>query len=117
MSHSQFHRINWFILRHAWLNLWDKHMTTGRINQVTLRVCDGCVSTHCTLERIGVIQSAREYNTQPHTRSNSEGTKCPLSLFSPSYPNFPRTRPHTRMCAVRLEKYQALIRHTLAHAH
>ena len=23
------------ILRHAWLNLWDKHMTTGRINQVT----------------------------------------------------------------------------------
>ena len=23
-----------FILRHAWLNLWDKHMTTGRINQV-----------------------------------------------------------------------------------
>ena len=36
MSHSQFHRINWFILRHAWLNLWDKHMTTGRINQVTV---------------------------------------------------------------------------------
>ena len=23
------------ILRHAWLNLWDKHMTTGRINQVS----------------------------------------------------------------------------------
>ena len=22
-------------LRHAWLSLWDKHMTTGRINQVT----------------------------------------------------------------------------------
>ena len=36
MSHSQFHRINWFILGHAWLNLWDKHMTTGRINQVTI---------------------------------------------------------------------------------
>ena len=35
MSHSQFHCINLFILRHAWLNLWDKHMTTGRINQVT----------------------------------------------------------------------------------
>ena len=35
MSHSQFHSINLFILRHAWLNLWDKHMTTGRINQVT----------------------------------------------------------------------------------
>ena len=25
------------ILRHAWLNLWDKHMTTGRINQITVR--------------------------------------------------------------------------------
>jgi hypothetical protein len=36
MSRSQFHSIKMFILRHAWLNLWDKHMTTGRINQVTL---------------------------------------------------------------------------------
>ena len=36
MSHSQFHCIKSFILRHAWLNLWDKHMTTGRINQVTI---------------------------------------------------------------------------------
>ncbi len=36
MSHLQFHCIKLFILRHAWLNLWDKHMTTGRINQVTL---------------------------------------------------------------------------------
>ena len=35
MSHSQFHCIP-FILRHAWLNLWDKHMTTGRINQITI---------------------------------------------------------------------------------
>ncbi len=34
MSRSQFHCIKMFILRHAWLNLWDKHMTTGRINQV-----------------------------------------------------------------------------------
>ncbi len=36
MSHSQFHSIEAFILRHAWLSLWDKHMTTGRINQVTV---------------------------------------------------------------------------------
>ena len=36
MSHSQFHSIKLLILRHAWLNLWDKHMTTGRINQVTI---------------------------------------------------------------------------------
>ena len=29
-------RYKLLILRHAWLNLWDKHMTTGRINQVTI---------------------------------------------------------------------------------
>ena len=34
MSHSQF-RCTILILTHAWLNLWDKHMTTGRINQIT----------------------------------------------------------------------------------
>ena len=38
MSHSQFHSIRVLILRHAWLNLLDKHMTTGRINQVDLQV-------------------------------------------------------------------------------
>ena len=33
MSRSQFQSKR-FILRHAWLNLWDERMTTGRINQV-----------------------------------------------------------------------------------
>ena len=33
MSRSQF-QSKIFILRHAWLNLWDERMTTGRINQV-----------------------------------------------------------------------------------
>ena len=46
MSHSQFHSTNLFILRHAWLNLWDKHMTTGRINQVT--TFHGLFSEPCT---------------------------------------------------------------------
>jgi len=36
MSHPQFHCLKLFILRLAWLNLWDKHMTTGRINQVII---------------------------------------------------------------------------------
>ena len=35
MSRSQFQSKR-FILRHAWLNLWDKRMTTGRINQVAI---------------------------------------------------------------------------------
>ena len=41
MSHSQFHSTRSLILRHAWLNLWDERMTTGRINQVAIfpRVC------------------------------------------------------------------------------
>lgn len=34
MSLSQFHSTKVSVLRHAWLNLKDKHMTTGRINQV-----------------------------------------------------------------------------------
>ena len=48
MSHSQFHSINLFILRHAWLNLLDKHMTTGRINQVTiLQRMSTALPAHC----------------------------------------------------------------------
>ena len=35
MSHSQIQR-KLFILRRAWLNLWDKRMTTGRINQIAI---------------------------------------------------------------------------------
>ena len=35
MSHSQFQSKR-FILRHAWLNLWDERITTGRINQVAI---------------------------------------------------------------------------------
>ena len=37
MSRSQFQSKR-FILRHAWLNLWDERMTTGRINQVAIFV-------------------------------------------------------------------------------
>lgn len=37
MSRSQF-QSKIFILRHAWLNLWDERMTTGRINQVANHV-------------------------------------------------------------------------------
>ena len=36
MSRSQFHSIKLFILTHAWLNLWDERMTTGRINQIAI---------------------------------------------------------------------------------
>ena len=55
MSHSQFHRIKWFILGHAWLNLWDKHMTTGRINQVTYV----CVVVVCRGYKVGLRGGGR----------------------------------------------------------
>ncbi len=35
MSHSQFQSTT-FTLTHAWLNLWDERMTTGRINQIPI---------------------------------------------------------------------------------
>ena len=35
------------MLRHAWLNLWDKHMTTGRINQVTTNANNECWCAVC----------------------------------------------------------------------
>ena len=38
MSHLQFQSKR-FILRHAWLNLWDERITTGRINQVAILYC------------------------------------------------------------------------------
>ena len=56
MSHSQFHSTNLFILRHAWLNLWDKHMTTGRINQVTT---------------FQLRRTLRSLAKRPHTHSRS----------------------------------------------
>ena len=75
MSHSQFHSINLFILRHAWLNLWDKHMTTGRINQVTtFRPCIPKTATHDShnmklLSRSGVHQMVNEFGLNLWTRS------------------------------------------------
>ena len=41
MSHSQFHSIKSFILRHAWLNLWDKRMLLAestRLLSLSLRL-------------------------------------------------------------------------------
>jgi len=71
MSRSQFHSIKLFILRHAWLNLWDKHMTTGRINQVTL------------LSTITVRQANHQTSVQrkpPFLFSFTHDSKCFHSL-------------------------------------
>ena len=38
MSHSQFHSIDLFILRHAWLNLWDKRMLLAESTRLLIFV-------------------------------------------------------------------------------
>ena len=57
MSRSQ-SRCMMLILRHAWLNLLDKHMTTGRINQVAVvvstRLGQNHQVSHRTLQKIRV---------------------------------------------------------------
>ena len=39
MSHSQFHSIDLFILRHAWLNLWDKRMLLAESTRLLSLSC------------------------------------------------------------------------------
>ena len=56
MSRTQFHSIDSFILRHAWLNLWDKRMTTGRINQIAIALrtsFDGFLKRQKTTQKRG----------------------------------------------------------------
>ena len=77
MSHSQFHSTNLFILRHAWLNLWDKHMTTGRINQVTTPKSKSKDSQHirywvlADCSQMGVRYKASTPLLIPHCNSQS----------------------------------------------
>ena len=54
------------ILRHAWLNHWNKHMTTGRINQVS-----SLANT-----RNGLLQSTVKYSVERRT-SLKEGMSPP----------------------------------------
>ena len=66
MSHLQFHCIKVFILRHAWLNLWDKHMTTGRINQVTFFFSKRTREKPFLVGRSNPSQPKRNKTTRPH---------------------------------------------------
>ena len=67
------------VLRHAWLNLWDKHMTTGRINQVAVRTWVGTGRTSEDV-RIGpaVSVSGTSYGSKSRVRRHpSQQTKFP----------------------------------------
>ena len=69
MSHSQFHSTS-VILRHAWLNLWDKHMTTGRINQFNFLFIFVSHWKICQIKNSGSLQipldfSCDDFNAKP----------------------------------------------------
>jgi hypothetical protein len=96
MSHSQFHRINWFILRHAWLNLWDKHMTTGRINQVSYYEKE--VGFFCANHPQYCLEA---YSASRHS-----------ALIAQSLPTFPEahhSRDTTMLCLLRVPHSVSLL--------
>ena len=59
MSRSQFHSRNLFILTHAWLNLWDERMTTGRINQVAM-LANATFRVYCPRGRNILLRSTKQ---------------------------------------------------------
>ena len=83
MSHSQFH-CKTLTLRHAWLSLWDKHMTTGRINQITYAVTSPEESYFLASIRIATrrMTTGFSFPTRPqldHTDHRPSGTSRALS--------------------------------------
>ena len=55
MSHSQFHSIDSFILRHAWLNLWDKRMLLAESTRLLSLSCWHISFTSGALTVKGII--------------------------------------------------------------
>ena len=95
------------ILTHAWLNLWDKHMTTGRINQVTTD-CDRAtwrrsrsnprafLNRHHTLHRVVFVNVFPVKRQESSLRRLVRPSEFPLSrqfsfLFPHSNEHYKRT--------------------------
>ena len=98
MSHSQFHSTKLFILRHAWLNLWDKHMTTGRINQVTTVHFAPILMTQRPPSRMGVHQTSWRINcsTEPQLRPPCSPDLTSFKHSSPCCAEQQRSQPSKR---------------------
>ena len=120
MSHSQFHSMNLFILRHAWLNLWDKHMTTGRINQVTITLGSPHAHTHTlrvchSYVYIYMRASFPSLRKEPHNRMHA--SLFPTFVFvSSSWKHFvfvsemrPRIVPNSRGAPVGQASFWAVL--------
>ena len=120
MSHSQFHSTKLLILRHAWLNLWDKHMTTGRINQVTITLGSPHAHTHThyafvTRMCICMRASFPSLRKEPHNRMHA--SLFPTFVFvSSSWKHFvfvsemrPRIVPNSRGAPVGQASFWAVL--------
>ena len=134
MSHSQFHSISLFILRHAWLNLWDKHMTTGRINQVTTfhpHTPQGCDTRYSQLFKVAFsVRSSSMVNSnksdcnyqrmllqpgqQTHWGSSLERWQVKL-ILSPEISQVSDTSPLVIWQGSRPSEVTAYNWHTLSH--
>ena len=75
-----------FILRHAWLNLWDKRMTTGRINQIAIHAFwTSLQGKTYPLSSHAFLQTSSEAHTCPTTyasRENTIGRQARNGVFS-----------------------------------
>ena len=107
MSRTQFHSIDSFILRHAWLNLWDKRMTTGRINQIAIALrtsFDGFLKTTENHQKKALPSAQRgttwvdedhRSSTRHHRLVCSSHSQVPLiSCCAPKAHNTPTRPPH-----------------------
>ena len=78
---------------HAWLNLWDKHMTTGRINQVFMSQHSmKSVNVHVVQQHIAVSHPFRLLDgskfwtqafcmlTSIHIHTSKSRTECSVNL-------------------------------------
>ena len=112
MSHSQFHSIKEFILRHAWLNLWDKHMTTGRINQVAFfmpsTICASLNTGGDTRSQWAGAVSRGEHGGGLHPnvapRSNDGVPSMPMCTILLRFPSFSRALACARTWQASLAK-------------
>ena len=92
MSHSQFHKYKLLILRHAWLSPSDKHMTTGRINQVSILLVFSCcflaIATKVNQECFTMCSTAQEKKHSCVSNASHSSTSLRRQTHAAFYPPF-----------------------------
>ena len=93
MSRSQFQSKR-FILRHAWLNLWDERMTTGRINQVAI-LAFLCLVPQEYLSRATMLHSKHYISNKACQATLSSHSHFTLTQNASDLPHDAREQTHT----------------------